>query len=58
MKTDLSDFVRILKPDEMKALDRLSSAMTLTVIELQMYPELVQAQLLANLMSPSLWEWI
>jgi len=58
MKTDLSDFVKILKPDEMKALDRLSSAMTLTVIELQMYPELVQAQLLANLMSPSLWEWI
>jgi hypothetical protein len=39
-------------------LEKYSSATTLTVIELELFPELVQAQWLANMMSPSLWEWI
>ena len=39
-------------------LERYSSATTLTVHELEIFPELVQAQWLANMMSPSLWEWI
>lgn len=38
-------------------LERYSSATTLTAIELELFPTLVQAQLFANLMSPTLWEW-
>lgn len=38
--------------------DKLSSAVSLTVMEIDYYPnELVPAFLLANLMSPSLWAW-
>jgi hypothetical protein len=39
-------------------LDKLSSAVSLTVLEIDYYPnELVPAFLLANLMSPALWAW-
>jgi hypothetical protein len=38
-------------------LEKYSSAITLTSIELEMFPDLVQAQWLANMMSPILWEW-
>ncbi len=39
-------------------LDKLSSAVSLTVLEIDYYPhELIPAFLLANLMSPALWEW-
>ena len=38
-------------------LEKRSSAATLTAIELELFPDLVQAQIFANLMSPALWEW-
>lgn len=57
MVANIKELIRELDSDELKNLDRYSSATTLTVIELEIYPELIQAQLLANLMSPSLWEW-
>ncbi|MDQ2920557.1 MAG: hypothetical protein M3R52_02920, partial [Acidobacteriota bacterium] len=40
-------------------LDKLSSAVSLTVLEIDYYPhELIPAFLLSNLMSPALWEWL
>jgi hypothetical protein len=38
-------------------LEQYSSAATLTAHELELFPALVQAQLYANLMTPSLWGW-
>ena len=39
-------------------LDKLSTAVSLTVLEIDYYPhQLIPAFLLANLMSPVLWEW-
>lgn len=39
-------------------LDKLSSAVSLTVLEIDFYPnKLIPAFLLANLMSPALWAW-
>lgn len=39
-------------------LEKLSSAVSLTVLEIDFYPnELIPAFLLANLMSPALWDW-
>ena len=39
-------------------LSRLSNAVSLTVLEIDFYPnELIPAFLLANLMSPALWAW-
>jgi hypothetical protein len=49
--------MRDINPRETAALDLYSSAATLTAIELEIHPVLVQAQILANLMSPSLWKW-
>ena len=44
-------------PDH-ETLERLSAAVSLTVMEIDRYPnELVPAFLLANLMSPALWDW-
>ncbi|MDQ3181281.1 MAG: hypothetical protein M3Q33_12245 [Acidobacteriota bacterium] len=41
-----------------KKLEKLSSAVSLTVLEIDFYPnELIPAFLLANLMSPALWAW-
>ncbi|NUM36215.1 MAG: hypothetical protein HUU50_16865 [Candidatus Brocadiae bacterium] len=37
--------------------EKYSSTTTLTAIELEVFPELAQAQWLANMMSPSLWKW-
>lgn len=42
----------------MDKLDRLSTAVSLTVLEIDYYPhELIPAFLMANLMSPTLWAW-
>lgn len=39
-------------------LDKLSAAVSLTVLEIDFYPhQLIPAFLLANLMSPALWAW-
>ena len=38
-------------------LERKSSAMTLSDMEIFVFPELVYSLLLANLMSPRLWRW-
>ena len=39
-------------------LEKLSTAVSLTVLEIDFYPnELIPAFLLANLMSPALWSW-
>ncbi len=39
-------------------LEKLSTAVSLTVLEIDFYPnELIPAFLLANLMSPGLWAW-
>jgi len=39
-------------------LEKLSAAVSLTVLEIDFYPnELIPAFLLANLMSPALWAW-
>lgn len=41
-----------------KKLERLSAAVSLTVLEIDFYPnELIPAFLLADLMSPALWAW-
>jgi hypothetical protein len=41
-----------------KKLEKLSAAVSLTVLEIDFYPnELIPAFLLANLMSPALWAW-
>jgi hypothetical protein len=50
-------FMRDINPLEAANLDIYSSATTLTAIELEIYPVLVQAQIFANLLSPSLWNW-
>ncbi len=37
--------------------EKYSSTTTLSAIELEVFPELSQAQWMANMMSPSLWSW-
>ena len=39
------------------AMEKYSAATTLTALELEIFPELAQAQWLANMMSPALWQW-
>jgi hypothetical protein len=50
---DIVEFDLATKPQ----LEFLSSATTLSAVELEVFPSLVQAQIFANLMSPALWEW-
>ncbi len=40
-----------------KELEKLSSAITLSDMEIFVFPELMYALLLANIMSPVIWEW-
>lgn len=40
-----------------KCLEKFSSAFTLSDMELFIFPELLYAGLLANIMSPSIWKW-
>jgi hypothetical protein len=45
------------KPDDQKSVERYSSAITLSDMELFIFPELLFALVLANIMSPKLWQW-
>jgi hypothetical protein len=42
---------------DVKDLDKYSSAITLSDMEMFVYPELVYSLVLANIMSPILWKW-
>ncbi|MBN2035598.1 MAG: hypothetical protein JW768_02535 [Chitinispirillaceae bacterium] len=44
-------------PNDPTSLERYSSAITLSDMELFIFPELLYALVLANLMSPRLWQW-
>ena len=44
-------------PDDPKSVEKYSSAVTLSDMEVFIFPELMLALVLANIMSPRLWEW-
>ncbi len=44
-------------PDDEKSLEKYSSAITLSDMEVFIFPELMYSLVLANIMSPQLWEW-
>ena len=48
-----------MEPDinAIKDLEKRSSALTLSDMELFIYPDLIYGLLLANIMSPILWRW-
>ena len=43
--------------EELKELERRSSAVTLSDMEMFVFPELLYSLMLANIMSPELWRW-
>lgn len=58
MSTNILDKVGSVDAVMSDRLDALSSAVSLTVLEIDYYPnKLIPAFLLANLMSPALWAW-
>ena len=44
-------------PNDPKSVEKYSSAVTLSDMEVFIFPELMLALVLANIMSPRLWEW-
>jgi hypothetical protein len=44
-------------PDDPKSVEKYSSAVTLSDMEVFIFPELMLSLVLANIMSPRLWEW-
>lgn len=51
------DRIRPMNANERRLLEQRSSAYTLSDMELFVFPELMLALLLANLMSPRIWRW-
>lgn len=47
----------MFNPDDSKSLEKYSSAVTLSDMEVFIFPELMYALLLANIMSPLVWRW-
>lgn len=47
----------MFNPDDPRSLEKYSSAITLSDMEVFIFPELMYALLLANIMSPLLWRW-
>ena len=47
----------MFNPDDKKSLEKYSSAVTLSDMEVFIFPELMYALLLANIMSPLVWRW-
>ena len=47
----------MFNPDDPKSLEKYSSAVTLSDMEVFIFPELMYALLLANIMSPLVWRW-
>lgn len=45
------------KKDDSQSMERYSSAVTLSDMEVFIFPELLYALMLANIMSPRLWKW-
>jgi hypothetical protein len=45
------------KANDAKSLERYSSAVTLSDMELFIFPEILFSAVLANIMSPNLWKW-
>jgi len=43
-------------PDDPKSVEKYSSAVTLSDMEVFIFPELMLALVLANIMSPRLWD--
>jgi hypothetical protein len=46
-----------MEPQEVKDLERKSSSVTLSDMEVFIFPELIYSLLLANIMSPLIWRW-
>jgi hypothetical protein len=44
-------------PNDARALEKYSSAVTLSDMEIFIFPELMYSLVLANIMSPRMWEW-
>lgn len=44
-------------PDDPKSIEKYSSAVTLSDMEIFIFPELMYSLVLANIMSPHLWRW-
>ena len=44
-------------PNDLKSIEKYSSAVTLSDMEVFIFPELLYALVLANIMSPRLWKW-
>lgn len=44
-------------PKDLKSLEKYSSAITLSDMEIFIFPELMYSLVLANIMSPLLWQW-
>ena len=47
----------MFNPQDPKSLEKYSSAVTLSDMEVFIFPELMYALLLANIMSPLVWRW-
>ncbi len=47
----------MFNPDDPRSLEKYSSAVTLSDMELFIFPELMYALVLANIMSPCIWRW-
>ena len=47
----------IFRPAEKSRLERLSSAYSLSDMEIFIFPDLMYALVVANILSPELWAW-
>ena len=47
----------MFNPEDPQSVEKYSSAVTLSDMEVFIFPELMYALLLANIMSPVVWRW-